>query len=36
MSGARCPFSGHIRRINPRASLEMGHQAGDVPVRSAA
>lgn len=31
MSGARCPFSGHIRRINPRASLEMGHQAGDVP-----
>jgi deferrochelatase/peroxidase EfeB len=23
MSGAKCPFSAHMRRINPRASLEM-------------
>lgn len=23
MSGAKCPFSAHVRRINPRASLEM-------------
>jgi len=23
MSGAKCPFSAHIRRINPRGSLEM-------------
>ena len=31
MSGAKCPFSAHIRRINPRASLEMGREAGDLP-----
>lgn len=31
MSGAKCPFSAHIRRINPRASLQMIHDAGDVP-----
>jgi deferrochelatase/peroxidase EfeB len=29
MSGAKCPMSGHIRRINPRASLEM--KAGTCP-----
>ena len=23
MSGARCPMSGHMRRVNPRASLEL-------------
>lgn len=31
MSGAKCPFSAHIRRINPRASLEMIHESGDPP-----
>ncbi len=31
MSGARCPFSAHMRRVNPRASLEMIHEDGDEP-----
>ncbi|MFM8331768.1 MAG: Dyp-type peroxidase [Candidatus Methylumidiphilus sp.] len=31
MSGAKCPFSSHIRRINPRASLQMTHEPGDPP-----
>jgi len=31
MSGAKCPFSAHIRRINPRASLQMVHHDGDTP-----
>ncbi|MEB0138950.1 MULTISPECIES: peroxidase [unclassified Undibacterium] len=31
MSGAKCPFSAHMRRINPRASLQMGREAGDLP-----
>ncbi|HSD38127.1 MAG TPA: hypothetical protein VLC92_11510 [Rhodocyclaceae bacterium] len=31
MSGARCPFSSHMRRINPRGSLEMGREDTDVP-----
>lgn len=31
MSGGKCPFSAHIRRINPRASLQMVHEPGDTP-----
>lgn len=31
MSGGKCPFSSHLRRINPRASLEMGRDPGDPP-----
>ena len=31
MSGARCPFGAHIRRCNPRSSLEMIHEPGDLP-----
>lgn len=31
MSGGMCPFSSHIRRINPRASLQMIHEDGDKP-----
>ncbi|GAA0765070.1 peroxidase [Ideonella azotifigens] len=31
MSGAKCPFSAHIRRCNPRGSLQMIHEPGDLP-----
>jgi Dyp-type peroxidase family len=31
MSGARCPFSAHARRVNPRGSLEMTRDAADPP-----
>ncbi|MES2934158.1 MAG: peroxidase [Pseudomonadota bacterium] len=30
-SGAKCPFSGHIRRINPRGSLEVAKSPTDKP-----
>jgi len=29
--GAKCPFSAHIRRINPRASLQTASEAFDTP-----
>ncbi len=31
MDGAKCPFSSHLRRINPRASLELTPNAFDTP-----
>lgn len=31
MSGAKCPFSSHLRRINPRASLELSPGAFETP-----
>lgn len=31
MSGAKCPFSSHLRRINPRASMELTKGAFDTP-----
>jgi len=31
MHGAKCPFSSHLRRINPRASLEFTKGAFDTP-----
>jgi len=31
MSGAKCPFSAHLRRINPRAALETVKGAFDTP-----
>ncbi len=31
MEGAKCPFSSHLRRINPRASLETDKGAFDTP-----
>jgi deferrochelatase/peroxidase EfeB len=31
MSGAKCPFSAHVRRINPRASLEFKRDPSDPP-----
>jgi deferrochelatase/peroxidase EfeB len=31
MSGSKCPLSAHIRRTNPRASLQMIHEEGDRP-----
>jgi deferrochelatase/peroxidase EfeB len=31
MSGAKCPFSAHVRRINPRASLEFTRDPTDPP-----
>ncbi|KAF3998645.1 Dyp-type peroxidase [Glaciimonas immobilis] len=29
--GAKCPFSSHLRRINPRASMELDKDAFDTP-----
>ncbi|MCW5649606.1 MAG: peroxidase [Ramlibacter sp.] len=31
MSGGKCPFSAHLRRVNPRAALQMIHEPGDTP-----
>jgi deferrochelatase/peroxidase EfeB len=31
LSGAKCPFSSHMRRINPRASLQLTKDAFDTP-----
>jgi Dyp-type peroxidase family len=31
MSGSRCPFAAHARRVNPRSSLQMMREPGDPP-----